>query len=178
MRQLLTLSIAITFITGLNATASAGDVTIKDVHLCCGACVVGANKALKKVDGLSDIACDRNAKIITFKAKDVKTAKSGIDALAKAGFHGKATHGGKPVSFPPSGAKKGLKADIVTFTGVHLCCGACVTAAQKAVKGVKGVTTIDIDRNAKSVTLKGKAIDVTAAVKALNAGGFHGTIKK
>ena len=178
MLRISILTIATLATIGLTTTASAADVTVKDVHLCCGACVAGVNKALKGVEGVSKVAADRNSKIVTFQATDAKAAKAGITALAKAGFHGKATLGDKPLPFPPSGAKKGLKADTVTFTGVHLCCGACVTGAQKALQKVAAVTTIDIDRNAKTITLKGKAIDVTAAVQALNAGGFHGTIKK
>lgn len=162
----------------MTATAAFADtVTVKGVHLCCGACVSAAGKSLKNVDGVSDAACDRNSKTVTFKATDAKAAEAGILALAKAGFHGKAVHGGKALAFPASGARKGKKANEVTVTGVHLCCAACVTGAQKALENVVGVATIEIDRNAKSVTAKGKAISVAAFVAALNKGGFHGRVK-
>ncbi len=101
---------------------------------------------------------------------------SGIDALAKAGFHGSATHGDKVVKFPKTTAKKGDKANTVTFTGVHLCCGQCVTGAKKALENIKNVE-ITVDRPTQSVTLKGKDIDVLEVVNAFNAGGFHGNLK-
>lgn len=169
-------------LTGLLTLAAttdvqAGQVTVKGVHLCCGACVNGVMKALKDVEGVSDVTADRDSKTVVFQAADDKAAERGIQALADGGFHGKVAHGDKELEFPASGIKKGQKADSVTFNGVHLCCGACVTGAQKAVAEVKGVETIDIDRGAKTVTLKGKDIDLEEAVAALNKGGFHGTVK-
>lgn len=163
---------------GLVGAADAADVKVKGVHLCCGACVKDADAALKAVDGLTGIAIDRDSKLVAFKAPDEKVAKAGIDALAKEGFHGTATLDDKELPFPESGAKKGDTADIVTLTGLHLCCGACVTGAKEALKDIPGVTGMDIDRNDKSVKLTGKNIDITGAVAALNKGGFHGTVKK
>ncbi|MCH8830885.1 MAG: heavy-metal-associated domain-containing protein, partial [Planctomycetes bacterium] len=135
------------------------------------------NKTLKKVPGVSGIACDRNGKTVLFRAKDAAAAKKGIVALAKAGFHGSAVYGKKALPFPKSGAKKGTKAAQATFGGVHLCCSACVTAARKSLSNVPGVESIDIDRKEKTVTVRGKAIDITAAVKALNKGGFHALLQ-
>lgn len=157
--------------------APAAEVTVKGVHLCCGACVSTVGKTLKTVKGVSGATCDRNSKIVTFQAADGKAAQAGILALAKAGFHGKATHGKTTIAFPKSGAKKGVKANTVTLNGVHLCCGACVTGARKAFAKLDSVGTIDIDRSAKTITLKGKGISVTDAVAALNKSGFHGTLK-
>lgn len=165
-------------LSGLTASAGAGEVTVKGVHLCCGACVRDAGDALKGIEGVSQPTANRDSKVVAFKAADDKAAQAGIEALANAGFHGTATHGDKELPFPASGAKKGEKADAVTITGVHLCCGACVTGAQKALDGLEGVTAIDIDRNEETVKLTGKSIDVSAAIDALNKGGFHGTVKK
>jgi len=158
-------------------TARAADVTVKGVHLCCGSCVEGATAALSPVKGVTKIACDRDSKLVNFHAADDKAASAGIAALAAHGFHGKATHGGKPLSFPASGVKKGTTADILTLHGLHLCCGGCVDGAQTAVEKVNGVTAIDIDREAGTMKLTGKNIDVVAALMALNDGGFHGTVK-
>jgi copper chaperone CopZ len=160
------------------STASADDVKVKGVHLCCGACVSAVDKALKPVEGVSAIAADRDSKLVSFKAADQKAAQAGIDALAKAGFFGTASHGDKALKFPESGAKKGDTADIVTLGGVHLCCGACVTGAKEAVKDVKNVSSIDVDRAAGTVKLTGKSVDVTEAVEALNKAGFLATVKK
>ena len=157
-------------------TALAGEVTVKGVHLCCGQCVKIAGKALKSVDGVSGAACDRKEKTVTFQASNAKAAESGIKALVKAGFHGKAKHDGKKVALPPSGAKKGDKADTVTLSGVHLCCGNCVKAVGKALTNIGAKVTCD--RKARTVTLTGSGIDVAAAVAALNKAGFHANVKK
>lgn len=156
----------------------AGEVTVKGVHLCCGACVRDVDKAMTDVDGVSAVAADRNSKTVTFQAANDEAAKAGIKALADGGFHGTASHGDKKIDFPASGAKKGAKADSVTLTGVHLCCGACVKGVQEALDGVDGVTSVDVDRSEKTVTLNGKDIQVAQAVDALNKGGFHGTVKQ
>ncbi len=62
----------------------------------------------------------------------------------------------------------------VELKGVHLCCGACVTAANKILKEVDGVKGA-CDRNNKTITITAPD-DATAqkALDALAAGGFHG----
>jgi len=62
----------------------------------------------------------------------------------------------------------------VTVSEMHLCCGACVKAVQKAIDGVEGAT-VTIDRKAGSSAITA-ANDETAAkaVKALADAGFHG----
>jgi periplasmic mercuric ion binding protein len=158
--------------------SEAGRVTVKGVHLCCGACVAGVEEALIDVEGVSDVAADRNSKIVTFTAAGDSAAQKGIDALAKAGFHGAATHGEKKLSFPASGAKKGEKSNRIVLTGLHLCCGACVTGAQQALENVAGAATIEFDRKERIARIIGEGILVEEAVAALNAGGFHGTVQR
>jgi len=150
----------------------AGSVTIKGAHLCCGACQDIADAALSDVVGVTKIACDLNTKVISYQADGEKSAAAGIKALAKAGFFGTAAHDKKALKYPASGVKKGTKANSVTLGGVHLCCTACVTASQKALEKVKGVTLIDIDRNEKTIKLTGDSILVPDAVAALNKAGF------
>src|SRR5262249_20074192 len=88
-------------------------VEVKDVHLCCGACVKGVGKALKGVDGVKGV-CDRDAKTVTITATNETTAQKAIDALAAAGFHGRPDT--KAVRFPrDSGATKG-KVTSLTLT--------------------------------------------------------------
>lgn len=155
----------------------AGGVTVKKAHVCCGACVNAVKKCLADVEGVSKAAADQNSKTITFVAADDAAAKKGIAALAKAGFHGTASHGDKALEFPKPKAKKGEKTNSVTFTGVHLCCGACVRGAKEALENVKNVKVIDVDQKTKSVTLTGEKIDLAEAIKAFNDGGFHGNLK-
>ncbi len=156
----------------------AGTVTVKGVHMCCGGCKSLAESALADLTGVDKVVCDLNTKAIEFKAADEKAVARGIKALAEAGFYGKASHQKKAVAFPKSGAKKGVKSNVVLLSGVHLCCTACVTASHKALLKVKGVAVIDIDRNAKSIKLTGDAMDPLQIVEALNRAGFFGQIGK
>jgi copper chaperone CopZ len=132
---------------------------------------------LTDIEGVSNVGADQNTKTIRFSAKDDKAAEAGIKALAKHGFFGKARHGDKKLEFPPSGAKKGEKANTIVLHGVHLCCGACVTGAKKSLEDVGGLSAIEIDRTAGKITLKGGGIDLQKAVDALNAGGFYASLK-
>lgn len=69
-------------------------------------------------------------------------------------------------------------AETVTFSGVHLCCGACGRAVQSAISKVQGVTA-KVDANTGEVTLTAAdAKQLKAGVKALADAGFHGTADK
>lgn len=177
MKAFLLLSTAL-LSTALVATApQSGAVSVKGVHLCCGGCQSIAQDALADVSGISGVSCDLNTKIVSYKVTDQKAAESGIKALAAAGFFGKATYAKKPLEFPDSGAKKGATANSMTLTNVHLCCTACVTASQKSLENVKGVSLIDIDRNEGTIKLTGDAISIQDAIGALNKAGFYCKLK-
>lgn len=138
-------------------------------------------KALQKVNGVSDAACDREKKTITFKADSAKSAKAGLRALSRTGFYGAATVDGKEAKYPAQKIKAGTKSDTVALRGAHLCCGGCVKAVQAAMKDVKGVKSVTCDRKKRTITLTGSEIDAAAAVAALNKAGFsarHGKRKK
>lgn len=156
-------------------SASAGEVAIGSVHLCCGSCLAAVDEALTDVKGVGDVAADQNTKTIRFSATDDKAAAAGISALAKHGFFGQAKHAGKALAFPSSGAKKGEKSNQIVLHGVHLCCGACVTGAKKALENVPGVSEILVDRAGGKITLKGAGMEPAKAFDALNAGGFYAT---
>lgn len=154
------------------------EVSVGNVHLCCASCVSGVEEALADVEGVSDVAADQNTKTIRFKAADDKAAEAGIKALAEHGFFGQAKLGSKKLAFPDNGAKKGEKANQIELEGVHLCCGACVTGAKKALENVGGLSSIDIDRAAGKIVLKGAGMETLKALDALNAGGFYAKVKK
>jgi copper chaperone CopZ len=172
-----TFTFALLFVFSAALPATAGEVQVTGVHICCGACVKGVEKALKDVTGVSKVSGDREAKTVRFTAADDKAAAAGIEALAKAGFHGTAKHGEATLEFPASGAKKDAKAGQVKISQVHLCCAACVRAADEALKKVSGVSTVTADREASSIEVTGENVSVEALVKALNDAGFHATIQ-
>lgn len=176
MTLLKALPVLIVFVWG-TLPAHSGQVEVRGVHLCCGACVKGVEKALSGIEGVSNVASDRETKTVTFTAADDKAAKAGIEALAKAGFHGKARHGDDDLAFPASGAKEGSKASKISLSHVHLCCAACVRAVDEVVRKVDGVTNVTADRQAGTVEVTGENVSVEAVVKALNDAGFHATVQ-
>ena len=152
------------------------DVQIKGIHLCCGSCVDAVTEALKDIDGVTKVACDQNTRVASFKASNDEVAGKGIKALSEAGFFGTVKQGKKDLAFPDAGPKKDAKSAKIKFSGVHLCCRSCVKDAHTALKDVKGVSSIDVDREAGTVTLNGSDIIHTDALAALNKGGFYGKI--
>jgi copper chaperone CopZ len=160
------------------AAASAGELKIEGVHLCCGQCVTIAQSKLKPVAGVTDAKADKDSGTITLNAADEKAAAAAIETLAKSGFRGKATFGDKELAFPAANVEKGTKADSVTIAGVHLCCPACYKAAEEALKSVDGVSGVTSDKKTKTLEVKGKGVDVNAALGALFEAGFHASVKK
>ena len=71
-----------------------------------------------------------------------------------------------------------MKVTTVVIEGVHLCCGACVTGSKEALEKLAAASEIDIDRNAEIITVKGKELDETEVIGALNKGGFYGKVKR
>ena len=160
------------------AADESGTVTVRSVHLCCGACVEGAKGALDGIEGVSDPKADVNSKSVVFSAKNEKAAMKGIEALADHGFFGKAAFGKKDLAFPDVGAKKGEKRDTMTFTGIHLCCGACRKAVHEAFTKLDGLGSMDIDASTGTVKLNGGGMVVPDAVELLNKAGFYGKLAK
>jgi len=153
-------------------------VTIRNAHLCCGGCVDGAKSALDGLEGISEVKADVNSKSIVFAAKSEQAAMKGIESLADHGFFGKAAFGKKDLNFPEVGAKKGEKRDSLTFTGVHLCCGACRKAVHEAFTKLDGMTSMEIDAAAQTVKLNGAGLVVADAVALLQKAGFYGKLAK
>src|SRR5262249_33887245 len=130
MRKLTVFVAALISTTAGAAQALAENVEVKGPHICCPQCVKAAVGLLKDVDGVSDAKADAKSKTVTFTAKDEKAAQAGFKALVDGGFFGQATCGGKELKIAvPAGEGK---ANSVSVTKVHVCCGAC----QKAIKGL------------------------------------------
>jgi copper chaperone CopZ len=149
-------------------------VEVKDVHLCCGACVKGVDKALKGIDGVKGV-CDRDAGTVTITAADDAGAQKAIEALAAAGFHGSLET--KAVHFPrDSGVTEG-KVTTLALTGVHNCCRSCCKAIKDAVKEVKGVTGDTAKPKSDTFEVTGD-FEARDLVRALHKAGFHVKVKK
>jgi mercuric ion binding protein len=148
-------------------------VEVKDVHLCCGACVKGVATALKGIDGVKH-ACDRENGTVTITASDEATAQKSLDALADAGYHGVVESKGltiKSETNVPTGKVKSL-----SLNNTHNCCKACTTAIKKAAKSVAGVTGDTVQPKTAAFEVTGD-FDAAALVKALNDAGFHVQVK-
>ncbi len=98
LRSILVLAV----IAGSPSAVQAAKVELKGTHLCCGGCVKIVAATLKKVEGVSNPACDREAKTITFEAEDRKIALKGLRRLTNAGFYGKASIDGTAAKLPSS----------------------------------------------------------------------------
>ncbi len=160
------------------AADDSATVTVRSVHLCCGGCVDGAKSALDGIDGVTEVKADVNSKSVLFAAKDEKSAIKGIQALADHGFYGKAAFGKKDLAFPEVGVKKGEKRDTITFTGVHLCCGACRKAVHEALTKLDGLSSMEIDPAEGKVKLNGAGMLLQEAVDHLQKAGFYGSLEK
>src|SRR3954467_5540186 len=123
------------FACGSFAAGSETKVTMEKTHLCCGACVKGAEKAVSSVAGAA-IACDKEAGTITITAADAATAQKAVDALLAAGYTGKTTGA---ETKDDSGAPAG-KVKSATVSGFHNCCKKCTTALNDVLKSVPGAT--------------------------------------
>lgn len=148
---------------------AAQTVTLNGVHLCCASCVKGVEKVAAKVKGAT-FACDKDAGTVTITADDAKGAQKAVDALVAAGYFGKSSDASVKAK---SAGGSDAKVAKLTLNGVHLCCAKCVTAVDKAIKSVKGVTGHTAEKNAPSFDVTGdfSAKDVLAALEKAGLSG-------
>ena len=175
MRNILVATVAAVVGAALWAgPVQAGKVEVKGVHLCCMSCVKGVAAALKNVNGVSGAKCDREAKTVTFNAKDEKAAVAGIKALNDAGYFGSATEDGKAVKVETASPKKGDKADVVTVKKVHVCCKRCQNTIAGQFKDAK--ITYSGKGTMKTVKISAKGLDKAEVLEKLRKAGFNGSI--
>jgi len=148
--KIIALIASITYV--LLASASAADATAKitDVHLCCKGCVEGAEKAVSSVPG-AKAAVDQDSGTVTLSGSDAATVQKAANALVAAGYFGKSGD----VKLDATTGAKGAKVQSLKIEGVHLCCGKCVKAVDKAVKSVPGVKEQTATKGAKSFDVTG-----------------------
>jgi periplasmic mercuric ion binding protein len=153
----------------------AADVSAKisDVHLCCQACVKGVEKAVAKVSGAT-AAIDADAETVTLSAADKATVQKAADALVTAGYYGKTSDG---IKLAADTGAKGKQVQTLKLEGVHLCCGKCVSAVDKAVKSVNGVKAHTATKNAETFEVTGDFND-KEVFDALQKAGLTGKVAK
>jgi len=153
----------------LSLSARATDVSTKisDVHLCCQSCVKGVHKAVADIKGLT-ATVDEDAETVTLTGADAATVQKGADALVAAGYFGKSSDAS--IKLAADAGAKGVKVQTLKLEGVHLCCGKCVSAVDKAVKSVSGVKEHTAKRNAQSFEVTGDFNDKDVLAALQNAG--------
>ena len=72
------------------ADKKSSELTLYNVHLCCGMCVKAIGGALKKIDGVSEVACDREARTVKLTGDEI-SRRAVVAALHKIGFNGRTT---------------------------------------------------------------------------------------
>jgi mercuric ion binding protein len=164
------LSLATCLFGLVNLSQADTKVTLSGVHLCCGACVSIAKKAVSKLEGVS-VTPNQDARTIVINAADDAGAAAALKALSEAGFYGKSDNDKLAITYK---SPKG-KVEKLEVAGAHNCCGACAKALKKVVTGVAGVTAIDIKPKTKSFSVTGN-FEQSDVIQALNDAGFYATV--
>ena len=146
------LSLTAALVWAFVSSASA-EVTTKlsGVHLCCQSCVKGVAAAAGKVAG-AKLACDKDAGTVSITANDKATVQKAVDALVAGGYFGTSSNPDIKVTAHTAAAGK---VTTLKVSGVHLCCGKCVTAVSNALRTVKGVTGNDAAKGSETFTVTG-----------------------
>jgi copper chaperone CopZ len=163
----------ISVIAALAWTAHAADSSVKlsNVHLCCPSCVKGVDKAIATVPGVT-AQSDKDAGTVSITAPNPAAAQKAVDALITAGYFGTTSDPAIKVK-DKSGAKKG-KIQSLKVTGVHLCCGKCVSSVNDAISKVPGVKANTAAKGSDSFEVTGTDFKAKNVFAALNKAGFSG----
>ena len=153
------------------ATFAEEKVTLSDVHNCCKKCTEGLNKAVGTAPGVT-AKIDKSTVALT--AASTADLQKAVDAIVAAGYTGKSDNAKVKVT-PAVGADE--KVTSLTVSGVHLCCGKCVTAVDKAVKSVAGVKSDTAAKGADSFKVEGD-FNAAEVMAALDKAGFTGKSAK
>jgi copper chaperone CopZ len=160
----------------LGWSAQAADTTVKlsNVHLCCNGCVKGVEKAISGVTGAA-AQCDKDAGTVAITAPDKAAAKKAVKALVAAGYYG--TSSDADIKVKAKSGAKSVKVQSLKVTGVHLCCGKCVTSVNDALSKVAGVKANTAAKGVESFEVTGD-FNAKDAMAALNKAGLSGKAAK
>ncbi|MBL8822633.1 MAG: cation transporter [Planctomycetia bacterium] len=173
LRYLMAASLCLVLALGSVAQADT-KVELKNVHLCCFACVGAAKQILKKVEGVKAEVEQEEGKI-SITAPDRETAQKALDALAAGGFHGDT--GDKDLAIKDDSGAKAGKVEKVKVVGIHNCCATCTKDIKSVLKKVEGVKKETVTLRKTSFEVMGD-IDASKVIKALNDAGYHARIEK
>lgn len=162
---------AFSLVTG-GAVFAETTVKLTDMHICCGGCAKGIQKAVEGLTAVK-VTVDQDAEEATIVAADAAGAQKAVDAIAAAGFH--ATVTGTGVSMKSAEAPAG-KVQRLTVSNAHNCCGACTKAIQAVLKTVDGVQADTCKPRETEFVVEGN-FDAKAVVTALEKVGFHVSAK-
>jgi|SRR5579862_1695738 len=171
--KLILLPLAALFTFALSTPAAETVSKISEVHLCCKGCVNGVQKAVGEVDG-AKAEVDAEAGTVTLSGADAATVQKAADAMVKAGYFGKAEGG---VKLEATTGATDQKVQTLRVEGVHLCCGKCVKAVDRAVKSVPGAKEHNAVKGAKSFEVTGDFND-KELFAALQKEGLSGKVAK
>ena len=173
MKNSITIVVTVFALT-LSALAADKTAKITGVHLCCQGCVTGVEKAVATVKGAT-ASVDQDAETVSLSGPDTATVQKAADALVAAGYFGKSSDAN--IKLAPDTGAKGKKVQTLKLEGVHLCCGKCVSAVDKAVKSVSGVQQHTAKKDAASFEVTGDFND-KEVVEALQKAGLSGKVAK
>ena len=166
--------VAIAFAFIASSVAAESQAKITDVHLCCKSCVTGVEKAVGEVAG-AKAEVDQDAGTVTLSGPDGATVQKAAAALVNAGYYGKSKDSG--VKLEASTGAKNQKVQSLKIEGVHLCCGKCVKAVDRAVKSVDGAKEHTATKGAKAFEVTGDFND-QEMLTALQKEGLTGKVGK
>jgi copper chaperone CopZ len=165
-------SVLVTLALTFSVRAAETSAKISNVHLCCQSCVKGVDKAVADVKGVT-ATCDKDAETVTLTGPDKASVQKAADALLAAGYYGKSSD----LKLASNSGASGKKVQTLKVEGVHLCCGKCVTAVDKAVKSVSGVKEQTAKKGAESFEVTGDFND-NEVMDALHKAGLNGKVAK
>jgi len=129
-------------------------------------------KAVAPVKGVT-ASVDKDAETVTLTGSDKAEVQKAADALVAAGYFGKSSN--DEIKLAANSGAKGTKVQTLKLEGVHLCCGKCVSAVDKAVKSVAGVKEHTAKKNAESFEVTGDFND-KEVISALQKAGLTGKV--
>lgn len=156
----------------LSAFAADTVVTLSDVHMCCGNCVKGVETALKDVAGAKGVGSQAESSI-KITASDPAVAQKAVNALIAAGYYGKSSD--TSIKVENATGARDTKVQTLGVSGVHLCCGKCVTAVKEVLSKIDGVTGNTVVQNAPTFNVTGD-FNQKAVFDALNKAGLAGHV--